>query len=628
MTSQVQAAVLIVEDEAIVATDLQETLTDMGYDAFAIAASGDEALARASERCPDIVLMDVRIRGHRDGVETATLLREKFDVPIVYLTAHADEHTVARAKGTQPFGYLTKPVKPADLRTAIELSLHRHVLERRLRERERWFSTTLDSIADAVIAVDLGGTITFMNPAAAALTGVALEHAIGRPAREVVRLLDPRYPASPLELVLEQKRPIHIEEAPLYQETRATRIISDSTAPVLDEGQMLGAVMVFRDVTEQKRIQKQLELTDRLASLGTMAAGVAHEVNNPLAVVVGNASFVLDELPKLAAPEAVAAVLEATSEIAAAAARITKIVAELQAFSRPSTPAAGESDAGAAVSWAIRSTAHEYRHRARVTAEISDGLRVALDETRLGQVLVNLLMNAAHAIPVGAADRNAVTIVARQADSDAVIEVRDTGCGMPHAVIEHIFEPFYTTKDVGIGTGLGLAICHGIVSSARGRIEVESESGRGTTFRISLPLANAKVVAATTTGKSRAFHRGRILIADDEPLMLKAMARMLRDHDVVTTGDPREVLARLAGGERFDIIFSDMMMPEMTGMELYERMLVEFPDDIRKLVFVTGGAISARIADFLAVVPNPCLDKPVLTDELRTFVQQRLEVGT
>src|SRR5262249_9651200 len=161
-------SVLIVEDERIVAKDLQQSLAGLGYDAFAIASSADEALKHAADRRPDVILMDIRIKGQRDGIDTATLLREQFDVPIVYLTAHADPRPIAPGNATGRYGYLLKPVKTGELRSAIELSLYRHDMERRLRERERWFATTLRSIADAVITVDLAGNITFMNPAAEA----------------------------------------------------------------------------------------------------------------------------------------------------------------------------------------------------------------------------------------------------------------------------------------------------------------------------------------------------------------------------------------------------------------------------------------------------------------------------
>src|ERR1043165_381954 len=166
MRAPASYAILIVEDERIVAKDLQYMLGAMGYDAYAIAASADDAIARATERCPDLVLMDIRIKGSRDGIETAEALRRQFGVPVVYLTSHADDTTLDRATRTNPYGYLMKPLKAAELRSAIEISIHRHALEKQLRARERWFATTLRSISDAVVTADAEGRIASMNPAA------------------------------------------------------------------------------------------------------------------------------------------------------------------------------------------------------------------------------------------------------------------------------------------------------------------------------------------------------------------------------------------------------------------------------------------------------------------------------
>jgi PAS domain S-box-containing protein len=627
MSSEPQHSVLIVEDERIVALDLKQVLAEMGYDAFAIASSADEALRHASARCPDVVLMDIRIKGACDGIETATLLHDRFDVPVVYLTAHADAATLDRAKRTEPYGYLMKPVKPAELRNALEVAIYKHEVERRLRVREQWFATTLRSIADAVITVDLGGTITYLNPAAEALIGTTAAEALGRPAREVVRLAEPRSPASPLDEVLANRVPLVIGEATLAD---SERIIGDSAAPVMSEGEMVGAVMVFRDITQEKSLQRQLELADRLASLGTMAAGVAHEVNNPLAVVMGNATFVLEELRAVsldgAASGRLAEAIAALVELESAAARIARIVGELRTFSRPAQVTTEATAIGPAVAWAVRSTSAAYGTRGRVTVQVDPGLRVQLDETRLGQVLVNLLLNAAQAIPAGPREREVVAISASGAGAEVLIEVRDVGSGMSAEVLAHIFEPFYTTKPIGVGTGLGLAICHGIVTAAGGRITAESSVGVGTTFRISLPAAQphpAPVVASSAV-PARSVRRGRILAVDDEPMILQAVRRVLREHDVVGLGDAREALALLDGGERYDVILSDMMMPHMTGMEFYEALLVRHPDAARRVVFLTGAALTTRVADFLAVIPNLALEKPIATAEFRALVEQLL----
>jgi len=304
MKSKPAPLILVVEDERIIAHDLQQTLVELGYETLPIASSADEALARAAERCPNLVLMDIRIKGKRDGIETAQLLTRQFDVPVVYLPAHADDATLDRAKRTEPQGYLLKPVKAAELRSTIEVALHRHTLGKRLRERERWHSSALSSMVDAVIAVDLSGTVTFMNPAAERLTGVSESAGIGQPVRDVVRLIPddgPLRDESPIERALAERRPIPLGDAAIAGAGPARTITSDGASPLLQDGVLRGAVMVFRDVTELRRVQAQVELSDRLSSLATMAAGVAHEVNNALAVVVPNAAFIASEFQSLKA---------------------------------------------------------------------------------------------------------------------------------------------------------------------------------------------------------------------------------------------------------------------------------------------------------------------------------------
>jgi len=624
-------SILVVEDEQIVALDLQQTLREFGYDAFAIASSSEAAVARAAERCPDLVLMDIRIKGAGDGVDTAAILQERYGVPVVFLTAHADEGTIDRAKRVEPLGYLVKPVKASELRSVVEVALYKHGMERRLRERERWFSTTLQSIADAVIAVDLAGRVTFMNAVAESLTGVGADAAVGRAIGEVLQIVEHgRGVESPVLAALREGRAVSLQEGTLRNRSSGDhRVISDSAAPVLADGQTLGAVMVFRDVTEQKRLQKQLELADRLASLGTMAAGVAHEVNNPLAAVVANAGFLAEELSAAAGDgfdvARMGAMREALQDIQSGARRIGRIVSDLCAFSRPPSGAVGDVDLGRCVEWALRTTAHEFRNRARVRREAQDAPRVRADETRLGQVLINLLVNAAHAIPPGDADRNEVVVATRtDADGRAVLEVRDTGAGIPPDAIARIFDPFFTTKPVGEGTGLGLSICHGIVASLGGEIRVESEVGRGTAVYVTLCPAGAAHAPAGAVVEPERARAGRILVVDDEEMVLRALRRILAAHDVECATSAKDALARIDAGPPFDLILTDLMMPTMTGIEFYESLLSRSPDLARRTVFMTGGTVTARIEAFFQSVPNVCIEKPFEVSALLRLVHELL----
>jgi PAS domain S-box-containing protein len=631
-------SVLIVEDEQIVAMDLQQTLTELGYDVIALAASADDAIARAAERCPDVALMDIRIKGRRDGIETAAILKRQFGVPVIYLSAHADETTLERAKATEPYGYLMKPVKAAELRSAIEICLYRSEMESALRERERGFATALQSVTDAIVTVDIGGRITFMNAAAESLTGVKAEEATGRFARDILWSLErPEGDSSEaaVAVALREGRTVEQPQARLRPTALGVeRWIDDSAVPVVEGDQTLGGVMVFRDVSEQRQLQTQLEFADRLTSLGTMAAGVAHEINNPLSVVVGNAGYLHDELEICRAALArgeppsnahhLDAMLQAVADIQSAADRMSHIISDLRAFSRPAAREAGLVDVAECAKWATRATSKEFDGRARVVTRFDPVEAVRGDETRLGQVLVNLLVNAAHAIPPGNPDKNEVALSTRTAPNGRVeIEVRDTGSGIPEDIRARIFEPFFTTKSSHIGTGLGLAICHGIVTSLGGELRMETEVGKGTTFVVALPPARDDA-APESGSRDSDFIKGRILLIDDEQLGQRATARILKGHDVVCVESTARALALFERGETFDLVLCDLAGPSVSHAEFYEAMLARDPDLAARIVFLTDGALSTKAEAFLAATSSLCIAKPFDVPTLQNTVQRVL----
>jgi two-component system cell cycle sensor histidine kinase/response regulator CckA len=635
-------SVLIVEDERIIAKDIQQTLQGMGYDAFAIASSAEEALERVAERCPDLVLMDIRIEGKKDGIEAARLLDELHHVPVIFLTAHTDEATLDRAKKVGPYAFLSKPVKPADLRGAIETSVYRLALDRQLRERERWFATTLNSVADAVVTTDLMGRVTFLNPAAEALLGIGTKSALGKPIEEVMRFAAPPLPGvsdkTPLNATLRLAKPMRVDNAWLVNLSTGTQSsISDSSSPVIVDGKMAGAVMVFHDDTEKRNIARQLVISDRLAALGTMAAGTAHELNNPLAIItsrVENAMATLNALPEDDG-EPLRSMRRALEDIGIAAERMGRIIAELRTLSRPLDSSPRAIDPAVCIDWAVRATAHEFHNRARVEQRLGATPPVLADEARLGQVLVNLLVNAAHAIAPGGLAHNEVIITTRTDDKGrVVISVRDTGQGMTPEVLKRIFDPFFTTKDVGAGTGLGLAISHGIVSSLGGELRADSTPGAGSTFEILLPPANAAPTMAAATEAERteptsAVHRGRILVVDDEEVLLRAIKEILEldGLEVIAIRDARDALAMLARGEHFDVILSDMSMPNMTGIEFHVALNAQDERLAQRVIFMSGGAVTPQAAEFLRGLKERYIAKPFKGAELRKAVQKALASG-
>ena len=363
---------------------------------------------------------------------------------------------------------------------------------------------------------------------------------------------------------------------------------------------------------ELRKASERLSISERMASAGMLAAGVAHEINNPLAVIMTNLDFVRDLVAM--GLEGRREHLDASlGDAREAVERIRGIVRDVKLFSRPQDDERGAVDVRTVVESSIRMAWNEIRHRAQLVREFGAVPMVASHEARLGQVLLNLLVNAAQAIPEGHANQNEIRVVTKTAaDGRVVIEVRDTGTGIPTELLARIFDPFFTTKPVGVGTGLGLSLCHRMVTDLGGEIAVESEVGKGSLFRVTLPLATrGPRQAPPPKAVADAAGRSRVIIVDDEVAFGRALERSLgRYHDVVTTTSGREALARIASGERFDAIISDLMMPEVTGMEIYDELFCIAPDQAAKMVFLTGGAFTDRARDFLASIPNPCVEKP------------------
>jgi len=271
---------------------------------------------------------------------------------------------------------------------------------------------------------------------------------------------------------------------------------------------------------------------------------------------------------------------------------------------------------------------NEIRHRARLVKELAPVPPVVANEGRLGQVFLNLLVNAAQAIPEGRAEAHRIRVRAAPAGGDRVaIEISDDGAGIPPEILPRIFDPFFTTKPPGEGTGLGLSICHSIVSALGGEIEVESEVGRGSTFRVLLPVerGDPSRPGPTPVPQRAAAARARVLVVDDEPLVGTVLRRTLRDdHDVEVVPSAREALARIDAGERFDAVVSDLLMPDMSGMELYRALCERHPDLSRRVLFLTGGAFTTAAREFLEREPVTCIEKPFDLPALRAALARKL----
>ena len=305
--------------------------------------------------------------------------------------------------------------------------------------------------------------------------------------------------------------------------------------------------------------------------------------------------------------------------------RIKSIVGDLKVFSRSDEKKIEAVNVCEVMESCLRMAKNDIRHRAHLTRNYGDVPLVAANEARLGQIFLNLVMNAVHAIPEGQADKNEIQIVTRTDNlGHVIVEVRDTGAGMPESTLAHIFDPFFTTKPIGVGTGLGLSICHRIITEFGGQIRVESEVGKGTVFQV--------VLSTATTSESHAHHpivetkndrQGKILVVDDEIMVGKVVQRILAgEHDVVVVSSAPAALEQISQGQNFDLILCDLMMPGMSGMDLHDKLSSSAPELAKKIVFMTGGAFSFQARKFLDQVETPHITKPFNVANVRKLVQK------
>ncbi len=419
---------------------------------------------------------------------------------------------------------------------------------------------------------------------------------------------------------------------------------------VLNKGQLRRlAAAIDRELreaairAERRKIQEQLVISDRMASVGTLATGVAHEINNPLAVVLGSLQTIAKEAQLIARgldtlegdlPPAVAARIarlqsaaaslgDATRDADEAGERVRTLVRDLRVFARSDAEVREPVDLHRVLESSLRMARNEVRHRARVVRQFGDVPRAYANEARLGQVFLNLIANAAQAIPDGRADQNTITITTRRFDDRVAVEITDTGRGVAPEALPSIFDAFFTTKETEVRAGLGLSISHRIVTAMNGEIQVESKLDVGTTVRVILPRARTGRTLGTPILPSplaAAAPVRSVLVLEDDPAVGRTFQRILLPHRVTVVTRAREALARIGGGEHFDVIVSDVMMPEMTGIDFHARLRAIRPDLADHVIFVSGGVFSPSAREFFARIPNPRLDKPIDAVLLRSLV--------
>jgi two-component system, cell cycle sensor histidine kinase and response regulator CckA len=589
MVTEVDAAkkqILVVEDEGLIAADLQKRLERMGFRATAVAQTGEEALGYARSAPFDLVLMDIRLKGSMDGIATAQKLKYEMHLPVVYLTAHADQDTLDRAKLTEPYGYVVKPVADANLRSAVHIALYKSEMERRLRTSEAWLSATLGSVGDGIIACDTSLEIAFMNRIAEQFTDWTSVDAKGK------LLLD--------VLVLYEESTTRPAKNPVFDlfpgEHRVYSLVSKNGNEHLVEigcvenrstDELLGSILVLRDVGQRREFEKRLLQTQRMEAVATMAGGLAHDFNNLLMIILGSAEELVSELA--GEPQSMA------GEIKHAATMASSITSQLLILSRRDAAETEVLNLNAIVNEMRPLITHSLGRTRTFTTDLGDAAAfVRGNRSRLKQVLLNLALNARDAMASGSELRISTALVEIEEESLEARQYRpgryvrlcvsDTGKGMDKATLARIFEPFFTTKTAGAGTGLGLAIVHSIVAQSGGYIRAASELGQGTSFEILLPSIGTFQGSFDGSAQPET-----ILLVENENKIRHLMHAHLEHEGFqlleASNGEDAELLAA-AYREPIHVLVTDVIMPGKNGPELAQRLAPHHPD--MKILYVSG----------------------------------------
>ena len=376
---------------------------------------------------------------------------------------------------------------------------------------------------------------------------------------------------------------------------------------------------VISDMTERQLMEERLAMAERLASLGTLSSGLAHEINNPLTVITSNLDVLLRPAGQQVDAELVQEMLSAARE---GAQRIGTIVERLRGVASSGEGEPGSVDLRAMVETAVRVVRQDFEVEVRVRSQAEETIWVSGAAGGLVQSLVNVLINSAEAVEGLPSDRQVIEVELGYdpVAAKARVEVRDRGYGMSEEVCRRAMEPFFTTHEVGEGSGLGLYSSHAIVEAMGGGLTLESEEGVGTRVTIVLP---ANLVSQPEDEVPVTTRRPSVLVIDDELAIVEVVARLLKqEFDVFLATSAEEALERLLDGERYDAIISDLMMPRMNGMELYARIASLYPDQAGRMGFISGGIYTDEAQRFVDERPDRLLLKPFGPRELRALVRR------
>lgn len=588
--------ILIVEDEQIVAKHIKNHLKKGGYDPVGVAVTGEDAVRLASELQPDLILMDIRLAGPMDGIQAAEKIRARYNIPFIYLTAFADSETLERSRTTEPFGYLLKPFEAKVLYSTIEVALYKHRMEKKLKESETRFRTLAEAAPVGIFQTDIHGDFIYVNEKWCDMAGLSPDEAYGKGWENALHPEDRGRISTRWYHMVWTGEKFALEYRFKTHEGKVTWLFGQAAALEDETGNSIGYIGTVSDITDRKNLEEKLLTGRKLESLGILAGGIAHDFNNLLAIIMGNISLIREDIPP---DESHYKMLENAEKAASEAGELAQ---KLITFSKGG--------------WLMkkRITLQDILENAAkhaltdvsCTCETDIGehlLPIYGDENQLSQVFTNLLRNASEAMQgEGRITLRAENVEPASEDYHQLkagkyirVTVEDHGVGIPGEHMSKIFDPYFTTKDMGPqkGMGLGLTICYSIVNKHGGSIRLESEPGKGTTAEVYLPAFRETPVKTAEKKGPMDKGKGRIMVVDDEPDILSITALMLEkmgyrvDTYEEGTGALDAYKRAVQEEQPFDVMLLDLFNKKgMGGEETLRKLLVFDPD--AKVIAISG----------------------------------------
>jgi len=620
---------MIVEDDSIVAHDIQRTLQLYGYEIFSIESSGESALKRFESENPDLVLMDIMLKGQIDGIETACRIHSQYGVPVMFITSNTDDALLQQAKKAEPFGFIIKPFQDRELKTMVEMVLYKARMEHILKEREEWLSVTLNGIGDGVLATDSLGKIFLINPVAERILGISKSRAIGEPIEKVFICRDGDEAApdeNPILSVIREGITSHSafetflfrpdrEAVPI--EYRITRIESA-------RGLVMGAVMIFKDISETRKIQSELLKVQKLESIGRLAGGIAHEFNNVLTAVLGNVS-----LAKMYT-EGSGEIYECLSEAEKASLRARDLAQKLMIFSKGGSPVKET----ASIAELIEESAKFTLEGSSVKCDFNMPLSlwpVEVDVNQMNQVISNVILNASEAMGgAGVIRVRAENFSSGKGNTSLAegryvkMEIADSGTGIPQENLSQLFDPYFSTSHPG--KGMGLAICYSIIKRHGGHISIESERGRGTVVTIFVPASSEEIDARADSFEREAARIGRrILFLDDKEMVRRSAVKILSrlGYEVECANDGKEAVElysrSIKANKVYDAVILDLTIPGGMGGKECIALLKQMDINVNAIAS-SGYSEDLAISDYEAYGFRGYLIKPYDVSQLKNVL--------